>query len=129
MTRFLCLLTFAILALSGDCQAKRTPAPVIEPLRHGWLEVRVPNEVERLGIVELWDSRSGKKLKDLRVYRVRFNPFLERDVQWVFFRDAQLDWPHLRTIDEKGRRKSINLEKALGRKLSSTLNFTTHGNG
>ena len=73
------LAVFALFTASV-AEAKRGEAAVVPPLKVGEFEIRVPNAIERTGIVEVWNPKSEKKLRDIRVYRVIVWPVMEADV-------------------------------------------------
>jgi hypothetical protein len=94
-------------------EAKRSPEPVVPPLEVGDVEIRVPNDIENMGVVEVWDPKSEKKLKDIRVYRIIIWLVTEADVQWVFIKSIALDGDALVVVDEKNKTHRVSVKKWL----------------
>jgi hypothetical protein len=94
-------------------EAKRGPEPVVPPLKVGDVEIRVPNDIENMGVVEVWDSNSEKKLKDIRVYEVIILPVMETDLQWVFIKSIAMDGESLVVVDEKNKVHRVSMKKWL----------------
>lgn len=43
------------------------------------------------GLVRVYDQKTGKQIKTKFIYFNLYNPFMEKDVQWVEWRAMQLD--------------------------------------
>ena len=62
------------------------------------------------GCIEARDARSNQELLwYVQVYKVRYLPFLERDVQDVFVASISVEEDDLVVVDEKGRKHNIDL--------------------
>jgi hypothetical protein len=68
------------------------------------------------GYVEALDEHSGKKLWDLKVYRVWYQPWLEEDVQWVFINALTLNGRKLVVTNERNERFEIDPKSKVIRK-------------
>src|SRR5690349_21720763 len=86
-----------------QAHAKRTPAPVVEPVLHAGRRYTVPNDDGRRGYLQVWDVKTGKLLGEITVFRNPINPFLEEDVQWVFIKKLSIQGRHLIVWDERDR--------------------------
>jgi hypothetical protein len=73
------------------------------------------------GYIEAWDARSGKKLWDLKVYEVRYDPLLERDAQDVFIVSLRIENDKLIVVNEKGERYEVDLERREVKKAGLTF--------
>lgn len=103
------LAAFVFLTLAGPALAKRGPEPEVPPVTHGILEFRVPNSLEKMGIVEVWNTRTETKQQDLRVYRVAVWPLLETDTQWIFIKSMAVVGRDLVVINERDKVYKIPL--------------------
>jgi hypothetical protein len=79
----------------------------------------VPNDDGRRGYVQAWDVKTGTKLWETTLFKVRIDPSLEEDVQWVFVKRAGLVENRLLIVDERNRDYSLDLKT--GRVLGSAL--------
>ncbi|MBN2652269.1 MAG: hypothetical protein JXR63_07795 [Spirochaetales bacterium] len=63
------------------------------------------------GIIEIWDIEKNVLIKRKIIYRIRYNPFIERDVQDIFITklDISEDGNFLIITDEKERIYYMNL--------------------
>ena len=114
MTRFVWL---SMLMLPLTALAKRTPAPVIEPVVHGGVRYTVPNDRGTVGYVVASDVVSGKQLWRKTIFRKCICPFLEHDVQWVFIKQMRLDDGRLVIVNERDKVYSLDLKTRKVKKL------------
>ncbi len=111
MTRkILALALLTWLALPTAVLAKRTPAPVIDPIVHEGVRYTVPNDKGTKGYVVASDASTGKQLWKKTIFRKCICPFVEHDVQWVFLKQMRLDAGRLILVDERGRTYSLDLK-------------------
>lgn len=89
--------------------AKRGPAPTVAPVVIGPVRYSAPPKPQLMGFVIATDIRSGKELWRQRIYRVFIDPFLEKDVQWVFITSLVQQGQILRISNERGERFSLDL--------------------
>ena len=68
--------------------AKRIAPREVEPVTYQGIKY-VANHA-RMGFVEAWEVKTGKKLWEQAIYEVRIDPRLERDVQDVFITDLKI---------------------------------------
>jgi len=90
--------------------AKRGPAPPVNPVVIGSISYSAPPDPEHMGYVIATDMPSGKELWRQRIYRIVLNPFVEADVQWVFITSLVRQGNTLIVTDERGRRFTLDLK-------------------
>jgi hypothetical protein len=99
----LCVVAF----VAGPANAKRTVPRVVEPVTvHG---VTYSAPATAMGFVVAVHASSGRELWRRRIYRIRFDPSLERDVQDVFITSLTLRGGSLVIANEHGARYALNL--------------------
>ncbi len=94
---------------------KRMAPQKVAPVAHGEYVIRVNHET--MGYVGVYDA-GGTLLWDKRIYRVRYNPFLERDVQDVYISKLFMDRDLLIIANEKDHYYSLDLRTRKVRRLS-----------
>lgn len=114
MARFVWL---GVLMLPLTALAKRTPAPVIEPVVHGGVRYTVPNDKGTVAYVVAWDVTTGERLWKKTVFRKCICPFFEHDVQWVFVKQMRLDGERLILVSERGKVYALDLKTLSVKKL------------
>jgi hypothetical protein len=103
------LLLAAILVFTGalgTTLAKRVAPPVVPPVTVGGVEYSAPSEA--MGFVIATDKASGKELWRERIYAVKIDPELEKDVQDVFISALKEEKGLLLITNEKGARFSLD---------------------
>ena len=96
---------------SSPISAKRpAPKPVL-PVVVNSVEYSAPPKT--MGFVIATDTRSRKGLWRERIYVVRFNPLLERDVQDVFIASLSIERGKLIVINERGNSYAVDLATRL----------------
>ncbi len=106
----------ALAFVPAESFAKRLPPKPVEPFIHDGVKYIAPHfdlsfERDQIGgFVEAWDIQSGTKLWDLKVYRVEYDPRLERDVQDVFITSLSLEEGDLIVQNGRGEEFEIDLE-------------------
>lgn len=113
-------LPFTILALFMACTsiAKRSGPPDVKPLVAGDYVYTVPHwssqngTGQNGGYIQALDAKTGVETWSIQVYKTKYRPDLERDVQDVFITDIEINvWNTVLTVkDELGRRYEIDLE-------------------
>ncbi len=58
--------------------------------------------------VEVWDTKTKKKISEITIFTNTIQPGLEKDVQWVFIEKIQCDKGNLSIRDERGRLFQLN---------------------
>ena len=76
------MMALLVLAFPLASPASRMEPKKVPPVIHRGVVYRVNHE--KMGFLEAWDEKTGKLLWEKRIYRVFYNPFLERDVQDVY---------------------------------------------
>ena len=99
----LCVVAF----VTGAANAKRTVPGSVEPVTvHG---VTYSAPATAMGFVVAFDASSGRELWRQRIYQVRVDPSLERDVQDVFITSLTLRGGSLVIANEHGERYALDL--------------------
>ena len=102
--------------LSIVVYAKRPPAPIVpDVISHG---VRYEAGYHHGGVVEAFsNSKKNRLLWQKRIYRVKYDPYLGKDIQDIFITDLKLKRDLLIIKDEKNRKYSLNLRTREVRRL------------
>ncbi len=117
--RIAALMVVTSLVLPVTVWAKRTPAPVIEPIVHAGVRYTVPNDRGTVGYVVALDVATGKQLWKKTVFRKCICPCLEHDVQWVFIKEMRLDGERLLLVTETDSVYSLDLKTRKVKKLKT----------
>ena len=101
---------FLILALmsTGVVSAKRAPPAAVKPAAHGGIEFRAPSG--KMGVVEAWETATGRMLWEKQIYEVKLDPNLEADVQHVFVTKMEVLAGALLVTNESGEVYSLDLK-------------------
>lgn len=103
-------LLLCLLALPLFAHAKRLEAAALAKLKYHGLLISSPNDDGRRGYLRIESEKTGKLIEEITLYRVKINPELETDVQWVFIQGLSLDANLLTVTDEKHRTYVVNLD-------------------
>lgn len=110
--------------LSSPVQAKRAGPKDVPPVTVGGVQYRVPHfgvfhgKPQNGGHVQAWDLKSNQMLWDRVVYRIRYEPKLETDVQDVFITEIQVRGEHLFVKNERSEEFEMDLWSGRVRALS-----------
>jgi hypothetical protein len=115
LTKWILLLA---LLMPGLVLAKRPQATKVEPVIYEGVRYTAPNDSGRRGYIQAWETKTGKILWELTVYRNLINPLLEEDVQWVFIKKLRIDDRKLIVIDERKRVYNVDLKTRAIRKTN-----------
>lgn len=101
--------------------AKRTPAPEVPPIIHNGCEY-IADYSEGIfcgqGQVIIKSVSDSKIKKTISIYSVWYNPFWERDVQWIFIKKTELlDNDTIRIYNENGEIFDLKLIKYKVKKI------------
>jgi hypothetical protein len=96
-------------ALTLPVWAKRAAPPVVKPVVVGGIKYIAPNDQGTLGHIQAIKVKTGKKLWDQAIYRVKLQPNLEADVQWVFIKSMQVKGDRLLVVNEKDQKFTFPL--------------------
>lgn len=96
-----------IVSLHTIIYAKRSAPKKIKPLRYKNMIIKVIHS--DMGYISIYNTQ-GKLLWKKRIYRVFYNPFLERDVQDVYIKKILIHKGLLIIINEENRCYSLNLQ-------------------
>ncbi len=113
-----CILLGVVLAVSASsAMAKRTTPMVVQSIFSKGIEYRAPLAVDKMGVVQAWDVKTGKLLWEKKIYSVRYRLLLERNVQWVFITHLKADAGIIVVTNERGKRFLLNLRSKRVRRL------------
>jgi len=80
----------------------------VPPLVHEGIEYRAPHE--RMGHVEAWDLKTGKRLWETKVYSVWVPPWGAReDSEYVFISEMNVEGSKLAVTNELGKQYRVDL--------------------
>lgn len=108
--KMLSLVLPCLLLLSAPAFAKRTPAPVVQPVVYQGVRNEAPNDKGAAGYVEAWDVVSEKRLWKKTVFRKCICPLLEHDVQWVFIKRMWREDGRLILVTERNKTYALDLK-------------------
>jgi outer membrane protein assembly factor BamB len=99
----LCVVAF----VAGPANAKRSVPRAVEPVTVQGVTYSAP--ATAMGFVVASDASSGRELWRQRIYRIRVDPSLERDVQDVFITSLTLRGGSVVIVNEHGERYALDL--------------------
>ena len=92
MKKSIILLSIFIFSLSF-LYAKRTPSPEVPSIIHNGYEY-IANYSDGIfkgtGQMIIKSIKDSKIKKTISIYSIWYNPFLEKDVQWIFIKETEL---------------------------------------
>jgi hypothetical protein len=97
----------ALLLPAAPVAAKRSAPEPVHSIIVGRVEYSAPGWP--MGFIIATDTRTRREIWRKRIYRVRIDPTLERDVQDVFITSLTLVHDNLFITDERGRRYALEL--------------------
>ena len=115
--KIVALVLLGLFVLPITVLAKRTPAPVVEPIVHKDIRYTVPNDTGTKGYVVASDAATGKQLWEKTIFRKCICPCVEHDVQWIFIKQMRLNAGRLILVDERNRTYSLDLKTRSVKKL------------
>ena len=92
--------------LMTNLSAKRLSPKDVPPITVDNVEYRAPHK--KMGVVEAW--KDGKIVWEQKIYNIKFNDKLERDVQWVFIKKMTHKDNYLLIQNEQGTFFTLNLK-------------------
>ena len=110
--RFLliCIFLFSL----SLCFAKRTPPPQVPSIIHNKYEYIADYKSGLLsgkGVIIIKNIDTSEIVKTITIYKNRFNPFLEKDIQLIFIKDMKMiDNNTIRIYNERERLFELNLK-------------------
>jgi outer membrane protein assembly factor BamB len=96
-----------VLLPAAPIAAKRSAPELVHPIVVGSIEYSSPGWP--VGFIIATDTRTRREIWRKRIYRVRIDPALERDVQDVFITSLTIADGTLFITDERGRRYALEL--------------------
>ena len=104
--KFIKWVLLSFLMLSIVVYAKRSPAPIVpDVVSH---DVRYHAAYNNGGVVQAF-SKKNRLLWHKRIYRIHYDPYVEKDIQDIFITDLKLKRNYLIIKDERNRKYSLNL--------------------
>ena len=101
-------LVIATFLMQGEVSAARLAPKPVPPLLYAGMEYRAPHE--RMGHVEAWDIRTGKRLWENKVYSIWVPPWGAReDSEYVFITGLHVEGSKLIVTNEAGREYKVDL--------------------
>ncbi|MDH3287525.1 MAG: hypothetical protein OEP48_07360 [Betaproteobacteria bacterium] len=97
----------AVFLAATPAPAKRAAPKPVQPVVANSVKYSAPHE--HMGFVVATDTSSHKELWRERIYAVRINPTLERDVQDVFITSLSIERGALMITNERGDRYTLDL--------------------
>lgn len=104
-----------LLACGREVSAKRASPVPVGPVTTAGVRYEAPHwSFENAcktngGCIEARDAGSNQLLWYVQVYKVRYIPLMEKDVQDVFITTISIEGHDLVVVDEKGRKHNIDL--------------------
>ena len=92
----------------GIAEAKRAAPEAVEPVTVHGITYSAPPDA--IGFVVARNASSGRELWRQRIYSVRINPALERDVQDLFITTLKVRGGTLLVTNERGEHFVLNLQ-------------------
>jgi len=103
----LCLVLAATSA--SKVWAKRAAPKPVTPVVHDGVKYVAPNLGGCEGTVEARNESSDKKLWEVVIYRIKIDPSLEKDVQWVFITKLAIHQNTVQVTNEKDEEFTLDL--------------------
>ena len=99
-------------------EAKRGPAPKVEPVISGEIKIIAPNTPQRMGYIEIWNWEKKEIIWEKKVYDVFINPIMESDVQWNFISAIINNGDEkLIVFDEDNKQYNVTIPKEIAETL------------
>ena len=102
-----------VCVIAIEQKAKRSAPQPVPPVVHKGVKYTAPHFVDgepAAGVVEARDAETGKTVWRLKVYEIKPDPNLERDVQDVFITSLTIDGNKLLVVNERHDRYSVDLK-------------------
>jgi hypothetical protein len=110
MGRLSVVLCLVLAAMSASrVWAKRAAPKPVTPVVHNGVRYEAPNLDGAEGKIEARNESTGKKLWEVVIYRIKIDPRLEKDVQWVFITGLAIHQNTLQVTNEKNERFTLDL--------------------
>ena len=107
---FICIFLFSL----SLCFAKRTPPPQVPSIvqdKYEYIADYKSGLLSGKGVIIIKNIDTSEIVKTITIYKNRFNPFLEKDVQWIFIKEMKMiDNNTIRIYNEKEKLFELNLE-------------------
>lgn len=90
-------------------QAKRLAPSPVDPVVYNGIKFIASDTYSKMNYIEAWDIKTQKKLWEKKVYDIRYDPKLEKDVQDNFIRTLEIVKDKLVVRDERGNEYAFDL--------------------
>lgn len=97
--------------------AKRAAPPDVAPVHHDGIIYTATNSPEKMGVVTATDEVSGKVVWEKKIYAVRLNPALEKDVQHIFISDMKMQGDLLAITNEHRENFLVNPKTGVAKRV------------
>jgi hypothetical protein len=95
--------------VSDEIKAKRISTPMKIELNYKDIYIVIPNTVDTIGEVQIYNSIKTSVLKKIVVYSKEYDDYLENDVQSIFIKNAKMDMEILKIVNEKNYIYFLNI--------------------
>ena len=95
--------------MSDEIKAKRISTPMKIELNYKDIYIVIPNTVDTIGEVQIYNSIKTSVLKKIVVYSKEYDDYLENDVQSIFIKNAKMDMEILKIVNEKNYIYFLNI--------------------
>ena len=117
--------------VSHRVEAKRRPPKKIEPVVYDHIKYTAPvfsestNHKQLSGYIEAWDTRADKKLWELKVYDIKYDPGLDKSAQEIYITSLKAEFGNLIVTNELDDEYEVELAtkkvtKKLGHRAQSS---------
>lgn len=117
MNKLSIVLGLILMAIATQAWAKRDEPKPVAPVIHNGVKYVAPNNNGREVKVEARNEKTGEKLWDVVIYKVKIDPNLEEDVQWVFITGLAVRDNVLVMTNEKNEQFTLDLKTRKVEKL------------
>ncbi len=110
------LILFSLCAISQNRGYKRVAPKEVTPVLYGQLKLTAPTN--QMGYIVAFDTTAGEVVWKVRIYKVHYDVFLEKDAQDVYINDIELRNDNLLIRDDTDQHYLLNLKTLAVAKLS-----------
>jgi hypothetical protein len=124
---FAVIVASLVVLLCGDVYGKRLAPKEVPPVVHEGVKYTATltgisqTEPQNGGFVQAWDVRTQKLLWQVKVYRIKYDPNLESDVQDVFITSMEIKNSKLIVVNERNEQFEIDLKTHAVRSVQEVL--------
>ena len=125
LVKFFLFIILSMGFITPMASAKRSAPVRVEPVVYNNIRYTAPifsqssGHKQLGGYIEAWDIKTNKKLWELKVYDIKYDPGLERDVQEIYIDSLRIDLGHLIVTNEAGEEYEVELATQRVKKRSN----------